>query len=219
MLPWRIVSSFRSGRPFPLSFGSENKRRRLFGSFFVEEPIRVLCRTLMINFVRCRWNMLDFSADEAEMPSYSGKKEAGVWVNGSFVDLKEFQSDERFNNKRVIYFSTARRMLRTWLLIAPLILILNGIALAATFGLLLAQSYISGNVAVIGSALGGIVNAVGILVLEAIYVRLAAALARWQNFRTESQYETNLIVQRFIFEFVVAYSALFCAFPFPCQFD
>lgn len=157
-----------------------------------------------------RWNMTEFTEDEAEMPSYKGDRVPGVWVDGSFVDLSEFSDDERFNGKRALYYSSTRLVLRTWLLILPLVLVLNIVALGATFGLLLAQSRLQ-DIPIVGSALGGIVNALGILILEAVYVRIAAALARWQNFRTETQYETNLIIQRFVFEFVVAYAALFCS--------
>lgn len=160
--------------------------------------------------------MTKFEVAEEEMSSFHGKRTRGAYVDGSFVDLSSLRDDERFSRKRVTHYSDCRRLLRTWLVIVPFVVFLNIVALGATFGLLLAQSYLQ-SIDIIGSPLGGIVNAVGILILEAIYVRIASALARWQNFRTNTQFEDNVIIQRFIFEFVVAYAALFCIrrqFPF-----
>eukprot|EP01135_Chromosphaera_perkinsii_P005459 Nk52_evm8s352 gene=Nk52_evmTU8s352 len=61
----------------------------------------------------------------------------------------------------------------------------------------------------IASALASVINAGSILVLESIYNRVAVSLTDWENHRTQTQYESSLILKTFAFQFVNSYSALY----------
>jgi len=109
-----------------------------------------------------------------------------------------------------------------WPLIVALILVVVG----SMFGLILAKSLLS-VYPTWGSIVGSIINAIVILILEFIYVRIATKLTEWENWKygtkpifqfpkffdtqvtLESEYENALILKRYLFEFANAYAALF----------
>lgn len=70
------------------------------------------------------------------------------------------------------------------------------------------SAFVVGGVAT-GSIIAGIVNAVQIQVLNAIYGSVAIALNDYENHRTDTQYEDALIAKTFIFQYVNSFSSLF----------
>ena len=52
-------------------------------------------------------------------------------------------------------------------------------------------------------------NAVFIVVFNAIYRAVAVQLTAWENHRTESAYENSLILKSFSFQFVNSYTSFF----------
>jgi hypothetical protein len=59
----------------------------------------------------------------------------------------------------------------------------------------------------IGSPLCGLINAIQIFVLNSVYKSVAQKLNDFENHRTESEYENNLIVKVFLFQFVNSFSS------------
>eukprot|EP00003_Mantamonas_plastica_P007860 TRINITY_DN1669_c0_g1_i2.p1 TRINITY_DN1669_c0_g1~~TRINITY_DN1669_c0_g1_i2.p1 ORF type:complete len:879 (-),score=317.84 TRINITY_DN1669_c0_g1_i2:30-2609(-) len=57
-------------------------------------------------------------------------------------------------------------------------------------------------------ATAGILNAFTINILNFGYGKLAVALTDWENHRTQTQYEDQLIVKTFLFQFINSYSSL-----------
>ena len=55
----------------------------------------------------------------------------------------------------------------------------------------------------------GILNAVQIQVLNIVYRKIALNLNAWENHRTDSDYENNLIAKTFLFQFVNSYASFF----------
>jgi len=59
------------------------------------------------------------------------------------------------------------------------------------------------------SIVGGIMNAVSIMILNKIYRVVAVKLNDWENHRTESDYENALLVKIFLFQFANCYTSLY----------
>jgi len=59
------------------------------------------------------------------------------------------------------------------------------------------------------NAVGGIINAVMIFVLNKVYGRIAIVLTDWENHRTISDYNDNLLIKLFLFQFVNSYTSLY----------
>jgi len=68
---------------------------------------------------------------------------------------------------------------------------------------------INDNLTIVGSIVGGIANAVCIILLNQIYQRLALSLTIWENYRTYSQFNNMLTVKMFGFQFVNSYLSLY----------
>eukprot|EP00455_Lapot_gusevi_P038989 TRINITY_DN4368_c0_g1_i1.p1 TRINITY_DN4368_c0_g1~~TRINITY_DN4368_c0_g1_i1.p1 ORF type:complete len:875 (+),score=361.69 TRINITY_DN4368_c0_g1_i1:82-2706(+) len=60
-----------------------------------------------------------------------------------------------------------------------------------------------------GGVAAGVLNAVSIAILDAVYKIVATALNDWENHRTATQYEDSLIAKTFLFQFVNSYFSLF----------
>jgi hypothetical protein len=75
---------------------------------------------------------------------------------------------------------------------------------------------------VLGGVIGGLMNAIAIVILNKvriliffsflvfqIYRTIAAYLTNWENHRTQTDYENSLIIKIFLFQFVNSYTSLF----------
>jgi len=60
-----------------------------------------------------------------------------------------------------------------------------------------------------GSIAGGAANAITILIMNMLWKFIATKLNDWENYRTESEYENNLIFKSFTFYFVNSYTSLY----------
>lgn len=54
-----------------------------------------------------------------------------------------------------------------------------------------------------------VLNTAFILVFNLVYNWIAVQLTKWENHRTKTDYDDNLIVKLFAFEFVNSYGSLF----------
>jgi hypothetical protein len=55
----------------------------------------------------------------------------------------------------------------------------------------------------------GIVNAICIIVFNDLYKNLAAVLTTWENHRTETEFNNNLVLKCFLFQFINSYFSLY----------
>lgn len=60
-----------------------------------------------------------------------------------------------------------------------------------------------------GKSLAGFLNGLQITVLNSVYQMVAIGLTKWENHRTDTEYEDSLVAKLFAFQFVNSYSSLF----------
>jgi len=65
------------------------------------------------------------------------------------------------------------------------------------------------NLSLWASIIGGIMNAVAIVILNMIYRNIAVRMNEWENHRTETSYHDNLLFKIFLFQFVNSYTSLY----------
>jgi len=68
---------------------------------------------------------------------------------------------------------------------------------------------INPNFSALGAPICGGLNAVQIMILNIVYRGVADFLNDWENHRTDSEYENNLITKVFLFQFVNSYASFF----------
>ncbi|OQR76479.1 anoctamin-7-like [Tropilaelaps mercedesae] len=61
----------------------------------------------------------------------------------------------------------------------------------------------------ISSWSGAFINVICMLILQSVYSKLAYKLTQWEMHRTQTEFENNLTIKLFMFQFVNYYSALF----------
>ena len=156
------------------------------------------------------WGTVGYEEEEITRPQFEGVRKPNP-VNG-----REYLYFPH-NTKNI-------RMCKSSTIILGFILVVIGVV-ASIFVLKLVLSKVQGLV-VGGMQLAGIIcslcNAVQIQVMNMIYGDVAIKLNNFENHRTDTQYEDNLIAKTFVFQFVNSFAALiYVAFfkPFIQDFD
>jgi len=155
-----------------------------------------------------KWNMANFEEEEEVRPGFEGEERLGVWYQGAWVSLKQFQDehDTTFSQKYSLHYGLADR--RNKLFVAwPTLGFIFLCIVAAAVGLIAFKAFVENESW--GPIVGGIANGVIIVVLESVYKWIATKMNNWENYRTETQYEDQLIYKLFLVQFVNAYIALF----------
>jgi len=162
----------------------------------------------------CEWDVRDMKSQERVRPSFVGEKRYGVYVNGTFLNLQQKYLEESRDNPdvkvpRVDWSSSSRKWARYSAGFSVLVGFL-GIVIAATLGLVTVRILLNTNSATTSWAalIGGILNAVVILILNTVYSKIASFLTEWENHRTESDWERSFIIKSFLFQFVNSYISL-----------
>ncbi len=75
----------------------------------------------------------------------------------------------------------------------------------ATLGIFVFRTVVQSVQQTFGGVAAGVLNAVSIMVFGMAYRNVAKRLTDWENHRTESDYENNLILKNFVFQFVNSY--------------
>eukprot|EP01119_Soliformovum_irregulare_P021006 TRINITY_DN688_c0_g1_i1.p1 TRINITY_DN688_c0_g1~~TRINITY_DN688_c0_g1_i1.p1 ORF type:complete len:694 (+),score=219.85 TRINITY_DN688_c0_g1_i1:123-2204(+) len=153
------------------------------------------------------WGVTDTKSQERVRPSFRGTERAGVYVNGTFLNLEKGATDK---TPRVEVFSSNVKSVRYSVGFSVLVTFL-GVVIVATFGLVAARIAMGNNASIskFTAIIGGIANAVTILILNAIYSKIASFLTEWENHRTESEWERSFIIKSFLFQFTNSYISLF----------
>lgn len=140
-----------------------------------------------------RWGMVGFEAEERVRPQFIGEKSRSP-VNGR---------EELFFPRN----EATRRIVSSQVVILGLILVVVA-AVASIFVLKYYATYVWDGAAW-GSIVASVLNAVQIQVMNELYGGMAVKLNDFENHRTDTAYEDNLIAKTFVFQFVNSYASMF----------
>jgi hypothetical protein len=92
----------------------------------------------------------------------------------------------------------------------PVMVILCTVVIIVTIAVLSFRLFVQNqHLSVFGSFVGGIINAMTIIFLNVVWKTVAQKLNEWENHRTQTDFENNLIAKIFIFQFVNSYTSLY----------
>eukprot|EP00043_Microstomoeca_roanoka_P027025 m.13337 g.13337 ORF g.13337 m.13337 type:complete len:921 (-) comp7245_c0_seq1:236-2998(-) len=148
------------------------------------------------------WDVLDFSEEERDRPQFRGTKERFNPVTGERE--KYYPSSVRLA-KQVGSFATMVFMLAIVITIVFSIIIYRVAVRAVIF----ARSDDAQQASTITAVTAGILNLVGIVLMNKIYDGLAVRLTDWENHQKESEYEASLTSKIFLFSFVNSFASIF----------
>eukprot|EP00026_Physarum_polycephalum_P003265 Phypoly_transcript_03275.p1 GENE.Phypoly_transcript_03275~~Phypoly_transcript_03275.p1 ORF type:complete len:739 (+),score=105.38 Phypoly_transcript_03275:250-2466(+) len=159
-----------------------------------------------------QWNMLDYEQEETHRPGFIGEEKIGAYSKGVFIPLRKDEIYGISPPKTVRNFpiETTRTRMAVGLSFVITLCILVGIATFAvlTFRILVEHSKIK-NPNYWATGVGGVSNAVIIMILNKVYRYVAVKLNDWENHRTQSTYTDNLLIKIFLFQFVNSYTSLY----------
>jgi hypothetical protein len=156
-----------------------------------------------------RWNMLDYEQEEGHRPGFIGDEQIGAWSKGVFIPLRRDEvygiSPPKTVRNFPIQVTRTRMTVGISLIITMCVVV--GIATFAvlTFRILVEQSAYESYASVVG----GVANAVVIMIMNKVYRYVAVKLNDWENHRTQSNYTDNLLFKIFLFQFVNSYTSLY----------
>jgi hypothetical protein len=147
-------------------------------------------------FYNTWWGMTTFKQQELARPEFTG-----VVRTSPLNDEKE----SYHSNLSRLY----TKMVSSFLVVGMMILIVIG-AVGGIFYYKALVTDPNGNMYDKNGALyAGVMNAVQIQVLNIVYKKVAETLNDWENHRTDTEYENQLIFKTFTFQFVNSYVSFF----------
>ncbi|OQR89416.1 hypothetical protein ACHHYP_06299 [Achlya hypogyna] len=171
----------------------------LWGTFYLEYWKR---RNAV---VRLEWGMDGYEDEEKDRAEFEGT-EVSSPIDGK--SMRYFSPEKR-----------SKRVLASLLFIFALILLVIGAVTAIFVFRFFAQkdqplySYTTitynGKDIPLASPIASTLNAIQIQVMNGLYMTIAVRLNNFENHRTDTQYEDNLIAKAFLFQFVNSYASLF----------
>ncbi|RLN98032.1 hypothetical protein BBJ28_00011248 [Nothophytophthora sp. Chile5] len=177
------------------------------------------------------WGMTTFEEEEIERPEFQGKDSVspvdgsriryfnpqarfrrvmGSLVRSQAVALREDEERKDPCADEMFALLVHLRQLFIGVLIVLVIGVVAGIFVfryAATSGKW--KDFFTVDGVQLGGAAASTVNAVQIMVMNSIYSTVAEELNRFENHRTDTEYEDHLIGKTFLFQFVNSYASLF----------
>jgi len=161
------------------------------------------------NSLNYQWGMLEYKESETERPNFTGELALGVYYQGIWVPLEDDQSKYNFQlpPKRKYYPTKIRRTKVVSSM--PLIATMGVTVIVATFAVLALRLFVQSINSLLGSLVGGALNAIVIMVLNLVWGYIAKQLNEWENYRTETEYVNNLIFKIFAFYFVNSYTCMY----------
>eukprot|EP00741_Cyanophora_paradoxa_P013014 tig00020660_g12569.t1 len=157
------------------------------------------------------WDNLDHDEPPVERKAFDGPMIRKGFYNGDgdFVSLEARQS--LFPPEVIPEAKVADQKNRlVWLGVsAAAVTFAIALLLVAALGLLSFKFVLSANSEGFGAFFGGVITALFIAVLNALYKPLAVKLTDLENHRTEKGYEDSMMVKVFLFQFVNSYISLF----------
>jgi hypothetical protein len=161
------------------------------------------------NSLNYQWGMLDYKELETERADFKGETALGVYYQGTWVPLEDDQSKYNFQlpPKRKYYPTKIRRA--KIVLSLPLVATMIITVVVATFAVLALRLFVQRINSLLGSIVGGALNAIVIMILNMVWNFIAVKLNDWENYRTETEYVNNLIFKVFSFYFVNSYTCMY----------
>jgi hypothetical protein len=148
------------------------------------------------NCLAIKWGQTDYEEDEVPRPQFSGT------TRRSPID--DEMDDVYYNpNKRYKFFMFS-------ILITSVFI---GLVISAVLGIIVLRWQLTDELTFSGFDLAGPVcssiNAVQIQIFNVIFNRVATKLNNLENHRTQSDYESSLIIKSYVFQFVNSFFSLF----------
>jgi len=161
------------------------------------------------NELNFNWGMEDFKTIEVERPDFIGEEMQGVYSGGVWVPLDP-SVDYGFKlpapRKYYPSFMRSAKVVSS----LPLLLAVIVVVVIVTISVLSFRLFVQRQgLSVFGSFVGGIINAMTIIFLNNLWKNVAIKLTEWENHRTQSEFENNLIAKIFVFSFVNSYTSLY----------
>eukprot|EP01084_Bolivina_argentea_P016193 30321_1 len=141
--------------------------------------------------IALKWGTLRFDFKERPRPEFYGVYRKSNIHGG----LEEYFPHAVRNTRRLI----------TLAVVASFLIALFG----SVMGVVLLRVYVSQSNVEYGTYFISIANAFVIMFFNNIYGVFAEKLNSWENYKTETEYENNLIIKIFIFRFINSYATLY----------
>jgi hypothetical protein len=165
------------------------------------------------------WNTLEEDLEEDQRPRgvFAGTERTGFYTSRGFVPLEksEYPPAEAARLPETLYFPRWR-VRAAQAVSAVVVLLMIGVVIGVSLGTLYMRLYLQKNFDAgrksrikWGSIGAGVTQGVLITLLNFLYEYLALALNRMENHRTETDYENNLVIKLFSFQFVNSFFSLF----------
>ena len=138
-----------------------------------------------------RWGTLRFDQNERHIPEFKGKYQRST-VDGSVEE----------------YYSASLRNIKRFMSTIIMILCLAAL-IGSVFGVIFLRVFVANTNLTWGSYMISIANALIIMIFNGFYGKFAEVLNSWENYKTFSAYENNLIVKIFLFRFINSYASLY----------
>lgn len=169
-----------------------------------------------VNFYSYQWGLVELRDPDEERVEFKCKERVGAYIQGVFVALDDVaaaipEGPQRsyFNLLHTVgWYPKWRRKLRA-LLASPIVFFFLGVVVIATISIMILRIVITRARVWGGTFWAGIVNSVIIFILNQVYSRVAIALNRFENHRTEEEFEQHLVNKVFAFQFVNSYCSLY----------
>ena len=145
------------------------------------------------------WGVCGFEEEEQDRPTYTGIQIKSP-IDGS--DITYFPAKDASRRKKLV----------NTVILCSILAVLGTVICIFAFQVWVNRPANKEMLTFGGFALGGpiysIVNAVVIIVLNTTYTKIAIQLNDYENHKTETQYEDNLISKVFVFQIVNSYASL-----------
>jgi len=135
-----------------------------------------------------RWGMVGFESSEGERSDFKGTP-INSWIDGSYP-TKAF---DRVNKRWRLQLSSSSLSLISCIVVG---------VFSATFFL---KFWLKMHNQTQYSVFADIINALSIMVLDALYKKFAVYMTNFENHRTDTQYEDSIILKLFVFGFFNSY--------------
>jgi hypothetical protein len=161
----------------------------LWSVFFLESWVR------RESVLAHEWGLLSFEDTETERIEFRGRRMMHPTIPGHVIN----------------YYPRWKRGIKHAIGM-PVLTLFLGVVIAFIVGSIefrAAYTFSCGSVTGCESYVASLATAIFVIIMNAIYARVALALTNWENHRTESAYSENLIAKTFAFQFANAFAALF----------
>ena len=138
------------------------------------------------------------------------------WGTTGFKDAErerpQFYGQMRYNpvnDAKEMYYPSVKALRMRMFQAAAVVFITISVAVLATVACLGFKAYLVEREVQFGRQIAGMANGVQIGILNSVYRIVATKLTVYENHRTDSQHENNLIIKTFLFRFFNSYASFF----------